>query len=275
MAKKLIAFVSGSSGSGKNTIINRLIEENENYGFITSYTTRDKRPTDVEGKNYYFISKEEFENKVKSGDMLEFDFFSNNYYGIGKQAIQERLKEKQVVLKDITVAGVKNSKERLEGEKIVSFFFTADKKVLIDRLKKRGEKNIKDRMKFYKSEQKRMFNSDYVVHNVDLEETMSSIKTLIDLELNGKYFLPLISCQQILDKKINKYVNKLNKNKKLKPIKVATVANKVYIVEGVYRYLAALKCGKHICKILLNEHDFEIPQDLDVKEWNKLVKMYI
>ena len=90
MAKKLIAFVSGSSGSGKNTIINRLIEENDNYGFITSYTTRDKRPTDVEGKNYYFISKEEFENKVKDGDMLEFDFFSNNYYGIGKQAIQER-----------------------------------------------------------------------------------------------------------------------------------------------------------------------------------------
>ena len=57
MANRLIAFVSGSSGSGKNTVINKLVEQNENYGFLTSYTTREMRPTDVEGKNYHFISK--------------------------------------------------------------------------------------------------------------------------------------------------------------------------------------------------------------------------
>ena len=275
MSNKLIAFVSGSSGSGKNTIINNLVEQNENYGFITSYTTREMRPTDVEGKNYYFISKEEFENKIKDGDMLEFDFFSNNYYGIGKEAIAKKLEQYQVVLKDLTVAGVKNSKERIENEKIVSFFFTADKKVLIDRLVKRGEKDIKGRMKFYKNEQKRMYNSDYVIHNVNLEQTMSNIKTLIELELQGKYFLPLVSCQQILEKRINKYVNKYNKNKKVKPIKIAIQNGKVYIVEGVDRYLASLKSGKHICKILLNDFTVTPSKDLNVKEWNKIVKMYV
>ena len=275
MVNRLIAFVSGSSGSGKNTVINKLVEQNENYGFLTSYTTREMRPTDVEGKNYHFISKEEFESKIKEGDMLEFDFFSNNYYGIGKEAIAKKLEQHQVVLKDVTVAGVKNTKEKIKDEKIISFFFTADKKVLIERLKNRGEKNIKNRMKFYKNEQKRMYDSDYVIHNIDFEQTMSNIKTLIELELQGKYLLPTVSCQQILEKRINKYVNKFNKNKKVKPVTIAIQNGKVYIVDGVYRYLASLKCGKHICKILLNNQHVDVAKDLDVKEWNKIVKMYI
>lgn len=274
MANKLIVFVSGSSGSGKNTVINKLLENNKNFGFITSYTTRAMREGDVEGKNYYFVSKDAFEQKIKDGDMLEFDFFSDNYYGIGKEAINKKLGTCDVVLKDITVAGVKNSKEKIDNPKIVSFFFTVDKKELIDRLEKRGEKRIKERMKFYAKEQKRMFNSDYVINNVDLDQTLSTIKTLIDFEQNNKAFLPTKSCQEVLDKKVNKYVNKLAKGKKVKPIKIAIKSGKVYILDGVHRYLAALKCGKHVCKEIVNEQDIAVSKDLDVKEWNKIVKMY-
>lgn len=274
MAHKLIAFLSGSSGSGKNTVINSLVEQNENYGFITSYTTRKKRETDIEGKNYFFISKEEFESKIKNGDMLEFDFFSDNYYGIGKQSIDKKLEEKNVALKDITVAGVKNSREKINQYKIVSFFLTAKKKELINRLIKRGEKNIKSRMKFYKNEQKRMYDSNYVIENVNLEQTLDDLKLLIELELNNKYLLPVVSCQEILDKKVNKYANILNKNKNIKPVKITIQGNKAYILEGVNRYLAGLMCNKNICKIVSNDGKVEISDDFDLKEWNKIVKMY-
>ena len=274
MANKLVVFVSGSSGSGKNTVINKLLESNKNYGFITSYTTRAMREGDVEGKNYYFVSKEQFENKIKEGDMLEFDVFSDNYYGIGKEAITKKLAECDVALKDLTVAGVRNSKERVKDNKIVSFFFTVEKKELIERLKKRGEKRIKERMKFYHREQKRMHDSDYVIRNVDLEQTLRMMKTLIDAEQTDKSYLPIKSCQEILDKKINKYVNRFNKGKKVNPIEIAIKSGKVYIIDGVHRYLAALKCGKHICKVVLNDESVEPSQELDVKEWNKIVKMY-
>jgi guanylate kinase len=274
MANKLVAFISGSSGSGKNTVINKLLETNKNYGFITSYTTRAMREGDVEGKNYYFVTKEQFENKIKEGDMLEFDVFSDNYYGIGKEAITKKLAECDVALKDLTVAGVRNSKERVKDNKIVSFFFTVEKNELIERLKKRGEKRIKERMKFYNKEQKRMFDSDYVIKNVDLAHTLRVIKTLIDVEQSDKAYLSTKSCQEVFDKKINKYVNQFNKGKKVKPIKIVVRAGKVYIVDGVHRYLAALKCGKNICKVVLNDDSVLDTQNVDTKEWNKLVKMY-
>lgn len=275
MPNKLIAFVSGSSGSGKNTVINRLLQDNQNYGFITSYTTRSMRPTDVDGQNYYFISKAEFEQKIKDGEMLEFDFFSENYYGLGKDAIDKKLQQCDVVMKDLTIAGVKNTKERVLDKKIVSFFLTVDKKVLIDRLVARGTSDINTRMKFYKKEQKRMFDSDYVIYNDDLEQTLTTIKCLIELELNNKYLLPTVSCQEMLEKKINKYVNKLNKNKTIKPVTIAVNSNKAYIIDGVDRYLAGLKSGKNVCKIVLNDVKVVPSKDVDFKEWNKIVKMYV
>lgn len=274
MANKLIVFVSGSSGSGKNTVINKLLENNKNYGFITSYTTRNMREGDVEGKNYYFVSREDFETKIKDGDMLEFDFFSGNYYGIGKEAISKRLETCDVVLKDLTVAGVKNSKERVLDNKIISFFFNVEKRELVDRLIKRGEKDIKSRMKVYAKEQKRMFDSDYVIRNIELDNTLTVIKTLIDLEQQNKFYYPTKSCQEILDKKVNKYVNKFNRGKKVKPIKIAIKSGKVYILDGVHRYLASLKCGKHLCKIVVNNAEVNVSADLDTKEWGKIVKMY-
>lgn len=273
MLKKLIVFISGSSGSGKNTVINKLLDSNSNYGYVKSYTTRDKRESDTDDC-YNFITKTEFERKIKEGELLEFDLYSNNYYGISKDTISNELKQKDVVFKDITLAGVKNSKEHITDTKIVSIFFTVEKRELVERLKKCDEEHLKERMKFYVKEQKRRFGADYVISNVDLAQTTSTIKTLMDYEQNNKNFLPTKSCQEVLDKKVNKYANKLNKGKSVKPIYVTIKGGKVYIVDGVHRYLASLKSGKHLCKVVLNEEDVNISQDLDVKEWNKIVKMY-
>lgn len=129
-------------------------------------------------------------------------------------------------------------------------------------------------MKFYKNEQKRMYDSNYVIENVNLEQTLDDLKLLIELELNNKYLLPVVSCQEILDKKVNKYANRLNKNKNIKPVKITIQGNKAYILEGVNRYLAGLMCNKNICKIVSNDGKVEISDDFDLKEWNKIVKMY-
>ena len=231
------------------------------------------REKDKEGVYYNFISKKEFETKIKEGELLEFDLYSNNYYGISKDTISNTLAEKDVVFKDITLAGVKNSKERIADTKIVSVFFSVEKKELVERLKKCDKEHLKERMKFFVKEQKRRFDADYVIKNTELNETTSTIKTLVDFEQNNKNFLPTKSCQEVLDKKVNKYANKLNKGKTVKPIYITIKGGKIYIVDGVHRYLASLKCGKHLCKVVLDD-DVTLPQDLNVKEWNKLVKMY-
>ena len=107
-----------------------------------------------------------------------------------------------------------------------------------------------------------------------MAQTLKVIKTLIDTEQADKAYLSTKSCQEVFDKKVNKYVNQFNKGKKVKPIKIVVKSGKVYIVDGVHRYLAALKCGKHICKIVLNDEAELKSQEVDTKEWNKLVKMY-
>ena len=101
-----VVVVMAPMGSGKGTLIKSALKKFDNIQLTVSCTSREKRPKEVDGINYHFVSKEEFKNKVEAGDFLEWAEFAGNYYGTLKSEIFPRLEKCQVVIVEIEVQGV-------------------------------------------------------------------------------------------------------------------------------------------------------------------------
>ena len=269
----LVLFVSGSSGVGKNTLIHGLLAK-EGYKFISSYTTRAPRESDTPNQ-YQYISIAEFEAKIKSNEILEYDIFNENYYGTSRKMFIDGLNEANVVLKDITVLGHKNIVEKMGDEvNLLSVFLTEDKKVLKQRLTDRGEKpeKIKARLSLYKKEQSQIYEYDYVIKNTVYLKSLEKMEKLCEIGLGKARLLPYKEYNKLSAKKIDKYAAKLEQGKTLKSIKVALYNNEIYIVDGVHRYLASLKTGKNVVKEFVEVAPKNTNANLE--EWDKIVKSY-
>lgn len=269
----LVLFVSGSSGVGKNTLIHGLLAK-EGYKFISSYTTRAPRESDAPNQ-YQYISVAEFEAKIKSNEILEYDIFNENYYGTSRKMFIDGLNEANVVLKDITVLGHKNIVEKMGDEvNLLSVFLTEDKKVLKQRLIDRGEKRekIKARLSLYKKEQAQIAEYDYLIKNTVYLKSLEKMEKLCEIGLGNARLLPYKEYNKLSAKKIDKYAAKLDQGKTLKSIKVALYNNEIYIVDGVHRYLASLKTGKNVVKEFVEVTPKNTNTNLE--EWDKIVKSY-
>ncbi len=274
MGKKgLVLLISGTSGVGKNTLIRGMLDK-DGYKFISSYTTRARRDGDTPDQ-YQYITKEEFEEKIKSNEIFEYDIFNDQYYGTSRKLFLDGLKKANVVLKDISVMGYKNIAEELGDQmQISAVFLTASKKVLKDRLVNRGEKpeKIKNRMKLYKKEQSQIPNYDYVINNNDYLTTLDIMLKISEIGLGKAQLIPTEDYTKISAKKIDKFAEKLEKGKYLKPIKVTLYENEIYIVEGIHRYLASLKTGKNVVKDFV--YDVNVNTDINKEEWDKIIASY-
>ena len=272
----ILVFVSGSSGSGKNTIINALIAKNKGYKFLVSNTTREKRPSDKRVGQYHFLTKEEFEGKIAAGEMLEYDMYNGNYYGLDKEEELGKAHDGKVLLKDITVKGVLNSMEVLAGKiKQVNLFVTEKKKVLKRRLIERGEKreNIKNRLKLYNNEQKMARHYDYILYNTSLDRSCTLTQAVINTEFNNLPILSNVSTQRISVRRIEKVANRLRKGKNVKPVEVTVFDDRIYIVKGANTYLASLSTGLNIPKLFVNKTE-KLNLTVNNDEWLKVVDNY-
>ena len=270
---RFILLVSGTGGVGKNTLINGLLGRND-AKFISSYTTRQRRDTDNKDQ-YQYITKQEFESKIKSGEIFEYDMFNSEYYGTAKALFSNALKEKPVVIKDISILGVTNCKEAMQEEhSIISVFLTEDKKVIKQRLIDRGEKKerIKNRLALYNKEQAARFKFDFIIKNSNYNKSIAKLEAIINFGKNIDIIYPYKNYTKLNTKKIDKYAFKLEKGKDLKPIQVALIDNKIYIVDGMHRYLASLKTGKNVSKQFIECEKQKFEFNLD--EWKKIVASY-
>ena len=107
----LLIVISAPSGAGKGTIINKMLEKNNNLWLSVSATSRPMRTNDIEGKTYYFYTKEEFENKIKENYFLEYASYADNYYGTPKKYIQEHLNNGEDVILEIEIQGAMKVKK--------------------------------------------------------------------------------------------------------------------------------------------------------------------
>lgn len=135
--------ICGPSGSGKSTLLKRLLKENKDkLAFTISHTTRKPRIGEQNGREYYFISREEMEKMIASQDFVEHTEFSGNYYGTSRKAVQDALKTGKLFIMEVDIEGVKALNEIEEFKPIFIFIKPPSKQMLVERLSSRGTESV-------------------------------------------------------------------------------------------------------------------------------------
>ena len=180
MKRGKFIIISGPSGVGKGTICNILLKE-LNAWYSVSMTTRNRREGEVDGVNYYFISKEEFKKRIDEGKLLEYNVYNGNYYGTPKEKVLEKLDEGINVFLEIDVNGAKNIKDIFPNALLI-YIAPPSIEDLKSRLIDRGTENletIENRIKIAEEELKQIEFYDYVVVNDNLEDAVSKVRNII------------------------------------------------------------------------------------------------
>ncbi len=186
MAKKgLLIVLSGPSGSGKGTVRARLMEK-EHFAFSVSATTRAARPGEVNGKDYWFITREEFEARIQNGDMLEHTEYNGNYYGTPLREAMRVIEGGENLLLEIEVEGAINVK-RQYPEALLLLLIPPTFADQERRLRGRGtetEEVIRGRLERTREEMKHVDIYDYIVYNEDgkIEECADELLSIIHAE---------------------------------------------------------------------------------------------
>lgn len=182
----MFIVVSGISGSGKNTVMNRLLVERKNLRVLdeSSGTTRLPRPSDSDNNTYCFMTKEEFEEGIKNGAFFEYENVHGNYYGTLLSRLQYVVDNQDLdFMRDIDVKGNRSLKKFFDGKcPMISIFLDAPDEVIRQRLKNRGDDEADIEKRISRGELERGFKSDYnlVIENIDIEKTIKTINEFLD-----------------------------------------------------------------------------------------------
>lgn len=194
----MIIVITGPSGCGKSTLASRMLSEVENLEFSVSYTTRKKREKEREGKDYYFVSEDEFERMIQDGMFIEWAVVHGNCYGTSKKALEGKNTRGDLLL-DIDVQGAKQVREKIEGTVLV-FILPPLFPVLKKRLEQRAQDShavIAKRLEKAKEEIEHYREFDYIVINDDLDLAVQELKSVIvsqrcRREVREKDILPIL-----------------------------------------------------------------------------------
>ena len=171
----VMIVLSSPSGAGKTTLT-KLLSTNSNYLVSISHTTRKPRINEIDGKDYYFISENEFKSLVDDGLMIEFEKYGGFYYGTSKKEV---LKESNIILLDLEVNGA--TKLLSQNNDYIGIFIDIDDKELVNRLKNRGhdEEFINKRMELASLQREKKSFYQYHVNNVDINTSVNQILDII------------------------------------------------------------------------------------------------
>ena len=175
-----LIVISGFSGVGKGTVVKRLVSD-FGYNISVSATTRSPREGEVNGREYYFMEKSEFENLIDYGGFIEWTQYVENYYGTPKKYVEESLSEGKDIILEIEVMGALNVKRQFPDALLI-FISAPSISELRSRLSGRGtesEETIIKRLKKATEEAEDMDKYDYVVVNDDLEECIRTVDSVI------------------------------------------------------------------------------------------------
>ncbi len=187
MDKKLFV-ISGCSGVGKGTVINEFMKRNsDDFILSVSCTTRKPRPNEIDGVNYFFISKEEFEKNIKEDKFLEYAQFAENYYGTKKKYVQQKMKDGYNVILEIDTQGALQVKEKMQ-QAVLIFIAPPSFEELENRLRGRhteDEVTIQKRLAQVKIELERSLKYDYTVINDNIERAVEEIESIVRENVAG------------------------------------------------------------------------------------------
>lgn len=176
-----LVVISGFSGAGKGTIMKKLLSEYPSYCLSISATSRAPRPGEEDGREYFFRTKEEFQEMIRRGELLEYTRYLDNYYGTPLAYVDEKRKEGMDVLLEIETDGALKVKKEFP-EVVLVFVVPPDPEELYSRLKTRGtesEEIIQRRMKQALDEANLASSYDYLLVNDNLEECTERLHRII------------------------------------------------------------------------------------------------
>ena len=190
--KGAILIISGPSGCGKSTLLKEVYKDIDDYYFSISTTTRAPREGEVNGVDYFFVTKEEFEKDINNGDFLEYAKVHDNYYGTSLKPINRALNESKLVIFDIDVQGHEIVRTKLSSITTSVFITTPSLEVLESRLNSRNTDSIEiieKRIKNAKGEVEYFQDYDYLIINDDLQTAAKQLVCVANItRIKSKLF---------------------------------------------------------------------------------------
>ena len=179
--KPLVYIISAPSGSGKSTLVNELLKKVSNLEFSISYTTRAPRGSETDGRQYYFVSRPEFEKMIRDGEFLEHAEVFGNYYGTARRFLHEAEQNGRDLLLDIDVQGAAQIQQKLPDATSI-FILPPNRKTLEERLRKRSEDSeavMQHRLKKASREIESYDRYNYILVNDQLEDSIRALRTIV------------------------------------------------------------------------------------------------
>ncbi len=179
--KGILVVVSGFSGAGKGTLMKNLIKKYDNYALSISMTTRMPREGEMDGREYFFVSKETFEEKAKQGGLVEYACYCDNYYGTPREYVEAQLEMGKDVILEIEIQGALKIKEKFPSA-LLLFVMPPSANQLRERLAGRGTETqevIDKRLRRAAEEAEGIESYDYIVINDDLEVCTKELHSII------------------------------------------------------------------------------------------------
>ena len=184
--KGVLVILSSPSGAGKTSIARALVEENKNFLFSVSATTRKSRPGEVNGREYHFLTVNEFEERIDNGQFLEHAKVFGNLYGTPLEPVMESINDGKDLIFDVDWQGGKQIRSSSLSKFVISIFILPPSiKALHERLMKRAQdssETVKDRMTKSIGEIMHWKEYDYVIVNNNFEQTLHEVKSIITSE---------------------------------------------------------------------------------------------
>lgn len=184
MSKGVLVVVSGFSGAGKGTVMKALLERYDNYALSISATTRNPRPGEEDGREYFFRTRQEFEQMIRDDALLEYAQYVENYYGTPKSYVDKKLEEGKDVILEIEIQGAMKVKEKIP-EAVLVFVTPPNMEELRNRLIGRNTETmevIESRLRRASEEAEGIENYDYLLVNDVLDKCVSDLHNLIQSE---------------------------------------------------------------------------------------------
>ena len=183
--KGLLLVLSSPSGAGKTSICKQILKTEKNLVMSISYTTRPKRKSEEDGKDYFFIKKKKFDELQEKNFFVESALVFDHFYGTPKNFIENNIRKGKDILFDIDWQGAQKLVDYSKNDIVSIFVLPPSNKILLERLKKRNEDSneiVKKRMSKAKSEISHWIEYDYIIINHDISKSAAEVKTILFAE---------------------------------------------------------------------------------------------
>lgn len=217
----ILFIISAPSGSGKTTLVNELLTRIPCLEFSISYTTRAPRGSERDGREYFFVGRESFEQMIRRGEFLEYADVFGNYYGTARSALEEATRRGNDLLLDIDVQGAKQIKQALP-DAVTIFILPPNKETLEKRLRARSQDQepvIQRRLQEATKEIENWTNYDYILVNDQLDQSIDTLQAIVWSE-RAKRKVP-VSAEQTRSSVLAEACLQANVRERLRPILVS------------------------------------------------------